>query len=129
MEDDDSDREMFCLFQGFDIIKRKYAELKERLRQGPALGEQGTRILEVKMEAEELFGETMQMMDRMRGERAGPTQGFRGSVLLKLAVLRKRGQSQVPGHIASMGHNGRAVGECRDVHMMWPVFKKLAIQM
>lgn len=59
---------MFYLFQGFDIIKRKYAELKERLRQGPALGEQGNRILNVKMEAEELFGETMQMMDRMRGE-------------------------------------------------------------
>lgn len=32
------------------------------------LGEQGSRILSVKMEAEELFGETMAMMDRMRGE-------------------------------------------------------------
>ena len=32
------------------------------------LGEQGSRILSVKTEAEELFGETMAMMDRMRGE-------------------------------------------------------------
>lgn len=59
---------MFYPFQGFDRIKRKYAELKERLRQGPPLGEQGNRILKVKMEAEELFGETMEMMDKMRGE-------------------------------------------------------------
>lgn len=32
------------------------------------LGEQGARILSVKTEAEELFGETMEMMDRMKGE-------------------------------------------------------------
>lgn len=34
----------------------------------PMLGEQGNRILSVKTEAEELFGETMEMMDRMKGE-------------------------------------------------------------
>lgn len=32
------------------------------------LGEQGSRILSIKTEAEELFGETMEMMDKMEGE-------------------------------------------------------------
>lgn len=60
---------LFYLFQGFDRIKQKYAELKDRLGRSPMLGEQGSRILSVKTEAEELFGETMEMMDRMKGER------------------------------------------------------------
>lgn len=42
--------------------------------QSPMLGEQGNRILSVKTEAEELFGETMEMMDRMKGE--GTVCGF-----------------------------------------------------
>ncbi|XP_008144236.2 laminin subunit beta-3 [Eptesicus fuscus] len=72
--------------EGFDIIKRKYAELKERLRQGPALGEQGNRILNVKMEAEELFGETMQMMDRMRVMESELLQGSQ-AIMLRSADL------------------------------------------
>lgn len=44
------------------------------MSQSPTLGEQGSRILSVKTEAEELFGETMEMMDRMRGE--GMVQGI-----------------------------------------------------
>ena len=84
----------------------------------PRLGEQGGRILSVKMEAEELFGEAVAMMDRMKGEgaswglRAGHpegrashsglprpargtpkagllTQGFPGPLLWKLAGLRE----------------------------------------
>lgn len=64
---------LFYLFQGFERIKQKYAELKDRLGQSPTLGEQGARIQSVKTEAEELFGETMEMMDRMKGE--GMVQG------------------------------------------------------
>lgn len=59
---------LVCLFQGFERIKQKYAELKDRLGRSPMLGEQSSRILSVKTEAEELFGETMEMMDRMKGE-------------------------------------------------------------
>lgn len=54
--------------QGFERLKRKYTELKNRLGQSPALGEQGSRIRNIKTEAEELFGETMGMMDRMKGK-------------------------------------------------------------
>jgi len=72
---DDGDAEMgFPFFQGFERVKQKYAELKDRLDQSSMLGEQGSRILSVKTEAEELFGETMEMMDRMRGE--GVVQGL-----------------------------------------------------
>lgn len=89
------------LFQGFERIKQKYAELKDRLGRSPRLGEQGGRILSVKMEAEELFGEAVAMMDRMKGEgaswacaRGTPkagllTQGFPGPLLWKLAGLRE----------------------------------------
>ena len=59
---------MAYLFQGFERLKQKYAELKDQLGQSPMLGEQGSRILNIKMEAEELFEETMEMMDKMRGE-------------------------------------------------------------
>ena len=56
---DDGDAEMvFPFFQGFERVKQKYAELKDRLDQSSMLGEQGSRILSVKTEAEELFGET-----------------------------------------------------------------------
>lgn len=47
-------------------MKQKYAELKDQLGRSPMLGDQGSRILSVKTEAEELFGETMEMMDRMK---------------------------------------------------------------
>ncbi|XP_044530889.1 laminin subunit beta-3 [Gracilinanus agilis] len=56
--------------QGFERVKQKYAELKDRMGQSPMLGEQGTRILNVKAEAEELFEETMSMMDRMKAMEA-----------------------------------------------------------
>lgn len=49
------------------MVRRKYAELQEQLASGPALGEHGSRILSVKMEAEELYEETVEMMERMRG--------------------------------------------------------------
>lgn len=55
-------------FQGFAQLQQKYTELKGRLGQSSMLGEQGNRILSVKTEAEELFEETVEMMDRMRGE-------------------------------------------------------------
>uniref|UniRef100_A0A8C0SX89 Laminin subunit beta-3 n=1 Tax=Canis lupus familiaris TaxID=9615 RepID=A0A8C0SX89_CANLF len=52
--------------EGFERMKQKYAELKDQLGRSPMLGDQGSRILSVKTEAEELFGETMEMMDRMK---------------------------------------------------------------
>ncbi|XP_077013786.1 laminin subunit beta-3 [Tamandua tetradactyla] len=52
--------------EGFERLKQKYAELKDRLGQSLMLGEQGSRVVSVKTEAEELFGETMEMMDRMK---------------------------------------------------------------
>lgn len=55
-------------FQGFERLKQRYTELKDRLGQSSMLGEQGSRILSIKTEAEELFGETMEMMDKMEGE-------------------------------------------------------------
>lgn len=82
---DDGDAEMgFPFFQGFERVKQKYAELKDRLDQSSMLGEQGSRILSVKTEAEELFGETMEMMDRMRGE--GVVQGLDRGASLKAAA-------------------------------------------
>ena len=80
----------------------------------PRLGEQGGRILSVKMEAEELFGEAVAMMDRMKGEgaswacaRGTPkagllTQGFPGPLLWKLAGLRGWGQAGFPEHPGSV---------------------------
>lgn len=52
----------------------KNAELKDQLGQSPMLDEQGSRILSIKMEAEELFGETTEMMGRLKGE--GMVQGL-----------------------------------------------------
>lgn len=66
------------LFQGFERMKQKYAELKDQLGRSPMLGDQGSRILSVKTEAEELFGETMEMMDRMKGEGMVLGLGFLG---------------------------------------------------
>lgn len=59
---------MASLSQGFERLKQRYTELKDRLGQSSMLGEQGNRILSIKAEAEELFGETMEMMDKMKGE-------------------------------------------------------------
>lgn len=69
---------LFHVFQGFERIKQKYAELKDQLGRSPMLGEQGSRMLSVKTEAEELFGETMEMMDRMKGEGSVPGLGLLG---------------------------------------------------
>ncbi|XP_058131119.1 laminin subunit beta-3 isoform X2 [Dasypus novemcinctus] len=67
--------------EGFERLKQKYAELKDRLGQSPMLGEQGSRILSVKMEAEELFGETMEMMDRMKDMESELLRGSQAIIL------------------------------------------------
>ncbi|KAI4563383.1 hypothetical protein MJT46_010992 [Ovis ammon polii x Ovis aries] len=67
--------------EGFERVKQKYAELKDRLDQSSRLGEQGSRILSVKTEAEELFGETMAMMDRMRDMESELLRGSQAIVL------------------------------------------------
>nr|XP_020759910.1 laminin subunit beta-3 [Odocoileus virginianus texanus] len=91
--------------EGFERVKQKYAELKDRLDQSSMLGEQGTRILSVKTEAEELFGETMAMMDRMRDMESELLRGSQAIVLRSadLTGLEQRVE-QIWNHI-----NGRVL--------------------
>uniref|UniRef100_A0A8C5L6X3 Laminin subunit beta-3 n=1 Tax=Jaculus jaculus TaxID=51337 RepID=A0A8C5L6X3_JACJA len=91
--------------EGFERIKQKYAELKDRLRQSPTLGQQGSRILSVKTEAEELFGETVEMMDRMKDMESELLRGSQAIVLRSadLIGLEKRVE-EIRGHI-----NGRVL--------------------
>uniref|UniRef100_H0XKY8 Laminin subunit beta-3 n=1 Tax=Otolemur garnettii TaxID=30611 RepID=H0XKY8_OTOGA len=86
--------------EGFERIKQKYAELKDRLGQSPMLGEQGSRILSVKTEAEELFGETMEMMDRMKDMESELLRGSQAIMLRSadLTGLEKRVE-QIRDHI------------------------------
>lgn len=86
--------------EGFERIKQKYAELKDRLGQSPTLGEQGARIQSVKTEAEELFGETMEMMDRMKDMELELLQGSQAIMLRSadLTGLEKRVE-QIRDHI------------------------------
>ncbi|XP_008058180.1 laminin subunit beta-3 [Carlito syrichta] len=91
--------------EGFERMKQKYAELKDRLGRSPMLGEQGSRILSVKTEAEELFGETMEMMDRMKDMESELLQGSQAIMLRSadLTGLEKRVE-QIRDHI-----NGRVL--------------------
>ncbi|XP_019523254.1 PREDICTED: laminin subunit beta-3 [Hipposideros armiger] len=86
--------------EGFERIKQKYAELKDRLGQSPMLGEQGSRILNVKTEAEELFGETMEMMDRMRDMESELLRGSQ-AIMLRSADLTglEKHVEQIRDHI------------------------------
>ncbi|XP_062461483.1 laminin subunit beta-3 [Pezoporus occidentalis] len=51
--------------QAFEQVKQMYTELKGRMEQSPALGEQGSRVQSIDLEAQALFEETMAMMLRM----------------------------------------------------------------
>ncbi|KAM6044565.1 laminin subunit beta-3 isoform 2-T2 [Chlamydotis macqueenii] len=51
--------------QAFEQVKVLYAELKRRTEQSPALGEQGSRVQSIDLEAQALFEETLAMMLRM----------------------------------------------------------------
>lgn len=86
--------------EGFERIKQKYAELKDRLGQSPMLGEQGSRILSVKTEAEELFGETMEMMDRMKDMESELLRGSQ-AIMLRSADLTglEKHVEQIRDHI------------------------------
>ncbi|XP_060040806.1 laminin subunit beta-3 [Erinaceus europaeus] len=86
--------------EGLQSLKRRYTELKARLGGRPALGEQGGRILGVKTEAERLFGETVDMMDRMRDLEEELGRGSRAVVLRSadLAGLERRVE-QIRDHI------------------------------
>ncbi|KAL1769962.1 laminin subunit beta-3 [Sigmodon hispidus] len=78
--------------EGFERLKQKYAELKDRLGQSHTLGEQGSRILSIKTEAEELFGETMEMMDKMKDMESELLRGSQAIMLRSadLSGLEKR---------------------------------------
>lgn len=91
--------------EGFDRLKQKYAELKDQLGRSPMLGAQGSRILSVKTEAEELFGETMEMMDRMKDMESELLWGSQAIKLRSadLTGLEKRVE-QIRDHI-----NGRVL--------------------
>nr|XP_012314664.1 laminin subunit beta-3 [Aotus nancymaae] len=91
--------------EGFKRIKQKYAKLKDRLGRSPILGEQGARIQSVKTEAEELFGETMEMMDRMKEMESELLRGSEAIMLRSadLTGLEKRVE-QIRDHI-----NGRVL--------------------
>lgn len=86
--------------EGFERVRQKYAELKARLGHSPALGEQGSRIQSVKAEAEELFGETVQMMDRMRDMESELLQGGQ-AIMLRSADLTglEKHVEQIRDHI------------------------------
>ncbi|XP_054660088.1 laminin subunit beta-3 isoform X2 [Grus americana] len=51
--------------QAFEQVKQLYAELKRRMEQSPALGEQGSRVQSIDREAKALFEETLATMLRM----------------------------------------------------------------
>ncbi|XP_062970480.1 laminin subunit beta-3 [Cynocephalus volans] len=86
--------------EGFERIKQKYAELKDRLGRSPMLGEQGSRVMSIKTEAEELFGETMEMMDKMKDMESELLRGSQAIVLRSadLTGLEKRVE-QIRDHI------------------------------
>ncbi|XP_016062951.1 PREDICTED: laminin subunit beta-3 [Miniopterus natalensis] len=86
--------------EGLETLKQKYAELKDQLGRSPPLGEQGSRIMNVKMEAEELFGETMEMMDRMRDMESELLQGSQ-AIMLRSADLTglEKHVAQIRDHI------------------------------
>lgn len=78
--------------EGFERLKQRYTELKDRLGQSSMLGEQGNRILSIKAEAEELFGETMEMMDKMKDMESELLRGSQAIMLRSadLSGLEKR---------------------------------------
>lgn len=45
-----------------------YTELKRRMEQSPALGEQGSRVQSINLEAQALFNETLAMLFRMESK-------------------------------------------------------------
>ncbi|NXL99122.1 LAMB3 protein, partial [Tyrannus savana] len=51
--------------QAFEQVKQMYSELKSRMEQSPALGEQGSRVQSIGQEARALFEETLGIMLRM----------------------------------------------------------------
>ncbi|NXH12513.1 LAMB3 protein, partial [Bucco capensis] len=51
--------------QAFEEVKQRYSELKSRMEQSPALGEQGSRVQSIDLQAKALFEETLATMLRM----------------------------------------------------------------
>ncbi|XP_037352621.1 laminin subunit beta-3 [Talpa occidentalis] len=97
---EDASQQALSAQEGFASVRHKYTQLKERLSRTPMLGEQGSRILSVRTEAEQLFGETVQMMDRMRDMEAELLQGSQ-AILLRSADLAglERRVEQIRDHI------------------------------
>ncbi|NXS60382.1 LAMB3 protein, partial [Brachypteracias leptosomus] len=51
--------------QAFEEVKQMYTELKGRVEQSPALGEEGSRVQRINLQAQALLEETLAMMLRM----------------------------------------------------------------
>ncbi|KFO19671.1 Laminin subunit beta-3 [Fukomys damarensis] len=102
---EDASQRALSAQEGFERIKQKYGELKERLGQSSRLGEAGSRIHSVQTTAEELFGETMEMMDRMQDMESELLRGSQAIMLRSadLTGLEKRVE-QIRDHI-----NGRVL--------------------
>ncbi|XP_073398519.1 laminin subunit beta-3 isoform X3 [Dendrobates tinctorius] len=73
--------------QGLDAIQEKYALLKNRLGQASSLGAQGQKVKDIKMEADQLFGESEKMLKRMN-EIEGELRMGQQSVMNKISELQ-----------------------------------------
>ncbi|KAJ7331751.1 hypothetical protein JRQ81_013931, partial [Phrynocephalus forsythii] len=78
--------------QGFEQVKQKYAELKNRMEQQPYLGEQGARIQNTQEEANTLFKEALNMASKMEAIKTQLQTSNDALVLesAKLAGLEKK---------------------------------------
>ncbi|KAE8622758.1 hypothetical protein XENTR_v10005363 [Xenopus tropicalis] len=72
--------------QGLDAMKTKYALLKSRLGQSSNLGAQGEKIANIKMEADRLIQESIQMMNKMKVIETELQEG-RETLLMKFSQL------------------------------------------
>ncbi|KAM6399042.1 laminin subunit beta-3 [Rhynochetos jubatus] len=61
----EADKQARSAWQALPQVKQMYAELKGRMEQSPALGEQGSRVQSIDLEAQALFEETLDMMLKM----------------------------------------------------------------
>ncbi|OCT91581.1 laminin subunit beta-3 [Xenopus laevis] len=73
--------------QGLETVKTKYALLNSRLSQSSNLGEQGEKIANIKMEADRLIQETIQMMNKMKVIET-ELQGGTETLLMKFSQLK-----------------------------------------
>ncbi|XP_053313559.1 laminin subunit beta-3 [Spea bombifrons] len=72
--------------EGLALVKDKYALLKSRMGQNPNLGAQGEKVASIQAEADSLFKESVEMMNRM-AEIESELQEGRQSLIMKFTQL------------------------------------------